>query len=637
LFQQLVAGQLAPAQRAQLADHAAGCRTCNQLVDVLVTQLGRPASSSWKVGAVIGGRFRIDGILGAGGMGVVVAATHLELGSRVAMKFLREELLVHRDLVERFIREARAAAQLRTEHICRVLDVDRLESGAPYILMELLDGVDLARVCAKQPLAVPVAVDYVMQACVALAEAHAAGIVHRDLKPANLFITRRLDGTELVKVLDFGIAKALSDDASLTNTRVAMGSPGYMSPEQLESARDVDARTDLWALGVTLYQLISGRLPFWAPNTTEIAIKVTSEPPAPITLDPGLARVLWRCLEKSPAQRYPDVATLAFELAPFGAARARELAASIARLAESSGARPALGPPARPSPAPRSSAMGGAGVAPGMGAGLPPAGPPGVVAAVQPRDLVEGQRGRRTSAVVLVAVAGVAALGGGVVVATRRDDSSAKPAAGSAPSSAKVEPSSEAGLAPSVSGRPDVASTTGPATSAASAEEQRRQALLDYSTMEDRYLHDPKGQWASSAIASSTYNNADPTTKSGYTPLQATGGPDGVTWSNNNMDMGFDWLELSFATPVAATELRLVLVHGTLGALTKIEAIDIEGTSHLVWKGLDDTKRDDRGPRTWVIKPVPKSSQKTAKVKLTFANAVAPGYREVDAVQLVSE
>jgi eukaryotic-like serine/threonine-protein kinase len=331
----MVSGQLDPAQRARVADHAAGCRSCHQLVEILVTQHGRPQehpTGTWTVGAVVGGRFRIEEILGAGGMGVVVVATHLELGNRVAIKFLRDELLRFPDLVERFIREARAAARLRTEHICRVLDVNRLESGAPYIVMEVLEGTDLARIIAQRPVPAALAVHYVLQACVALAEAHAAGIVHRDLKPANLFITHRLDGSELVKVLDFGIAKAISDEASLTHTKVTMGSPGYMSPEQLESARDVDARTDLWALGVTLYQLISGRLPFWAPSATEVAIKITSEPPAPIELDPGLRGVVLRCLEKSPSRRYANVAELALALAPFGGPHARDLVVTIARL-----------------------------------------------------------------------------------------------------------------------------------------------------------------------------------------------------------------------------------------------------------------------------------------------------------------
>jgi hypothetical protein len=281
------------------------------------------------VGIVIGGRLRVDQLLGAGGMGVVVVATHLELGHRVAVKVLHDELAQSPSIVERFIREARSVVQLRTEHVCRVLDVGRLDTGAPYIMMELLEGVDLARAIAHRPLPVPLAVDYIAQACVALAEAHAAGIVHRDLKPANLFVIRRPDGSPLLKVLDFGIAKAMTSEAHLTQSSGLLGSPGYMSPEQIQSPRDVDARTDIWALGATLYQLVSGRLPFMAPNATEVAIKIASEPPAPLDVDPALHAIIWRCLAKPRAERYPDAVSLAQDLARVGGQGAARAAASL--------------------------------------------------------------------------------------------------------------------------------------------------------------------------------------------------------------------------------------------------------------------------------------------------------------------
>src|SRR4051812_10612275 len=260
-------------------------------------------------GTTIAGRYRVDQVLGAGGMGIVVSAIHLELGNRVAIKVLRDEMAANPTIVERFLREARAVVQLRTEHVCRVFDVGRLDTGAPYIVMELLDGSDLGRVVARQALPVTVAVEYVMQACVAVAEAHAAGIVHRDLKPANLFVTRRLDGGPLIKVLDFGIAKALAGDgAQLTRSHSMMGSPGYISPEQLQSARDVDVRTDIWALGVTLYHLLSARLPFYRPNAAEMAVRIATEPPDPLEVPPALRAAVFRCLEKSPDRRYADVA-----------------------------------------------------------------------------------------------------------------------------------------------------------------------------------------------------------------------------------------------------------------------------------------------------------------------------------------
>jgi serine/threonine-protein kinase len=337
VFNLLVAGQLSPEQRAGVADHAAGCRTCHELVAQLVTDHGRVqhhGNGVLSIGGVIGGRFRIDDILGVGGMGIVVAATHLDLRNRVAIKLMRDELLDSPAIIERFMREARAVVQLHTDHVCKVLDVARLTTGAPYIVMELLQGIDLARTIVSRPLAMTIAVEYVMQACIALAEAHAAGIVHRDLKPANLFVTRRPDGRPLIKVLDFGIAKpGPGSDAGLTHTRVMLGSPGYMSPEQLESPRDVDARSDIWALGVTLYQLLSARLPFSAPSQTEVAIKIAGEPPAPIDLDPALGAIIGRCLEKLPDRRYPDVRALVADLIPFGGPAARRIARTVDEIA----------------------------------------------------------------------------------------------------------------------------------------------------------------------------------------------------------------------------------------------------------------------------------------------------------------
>ena len=304
------------------------------------------------VGSVIGGRFRVDQILGSGGMGVVFAATHLELGHRVAIKLLRDEMAESPVIVERFLREARAVVGLRTEHVCRVSDVGRLDSGAPYIVMEMLEGVDLQRTIARSPLPLTTAVEYVLQACVALAEAHAAGIIHRDLKPANLFVTRRFDGGPLVKVLDFGIAKALTETGAHLTHQSAMGSPGYMSPEQIQSARDVDVRTDIWALGVTLYQLLSARLPFGGTNITEIAIAVATEPPALLDVDPRLRAVIWKCLEKQPAHRYANLGELMAALSPFGGPMARIHLGLAAQLAGASSGFILAPPPIVPVSAP---------------------------------------------------------------------------------------------------------------------------------------------------------------------------------------------------------------------------------------------------------------------------------------------
>ena len=200
-----------------------------------------------------------------GDMGVVVAALHVGLEQRVALKFL----LAHRQnpgLHERFLREARAVVSLKSQHVTRVSDVGTLDSGAPYMVMELLDGQDLDALVEKRgPLPIPEAVEYVLQACEAVGEAHRAGIVHRDLKPANLFLTTNADGSPCVKVLDFGVSKFTgANQLKLTAEGAAVGSPLYMSPEQMLAKGDVDTRSDIWALGVILYELVAGRTPFHA-------------------------------------------------------------------------------------------------------------------------------------------------------------------------------------------------------------------------------------------------------------------------------------------------------------------------------------------------------------------------------------
>jgi serine/threonine protein kinase len=277
-------------------------------------------------GDVIAGKYRVERILGVGGMGVVVAATHVNLDQRVALKFLLPAAAEHPDVVERFAREARAAAKIQCDHVARVLDVDRLPSGAPYMVMEYMDGEDLKQLLMRAgPMPITLAVGYILQACEALAEAHALGIVHRDLKPANLFLARRPGGEPIVKVLDFGISKSLTSmgDADLTKTSATLGSPRYMSPEQMSSSRLVDVRSDVWAVGVVLYELLGARTPFPADTMTELVAAVLQSAPGPIRVarpdvPDGLARAIDRCLEKAPANRFGNVAELARALAPFG-------------------------------------------------------------------------------------------------------------------------------------------------------------------------------------------------------------------------------------------------------------------------------------------------------------------------------
>ncbi len=295
-------------------------------------------------GDVLGGKYVVERILGVGGMGVVVAATHLQLHNKVALKFMLPEALQLPALVERFAREARAAARLKSDHVARVLDVGELASGSPYMVMEYLEGNDLGSVVESQG-ALPIegAVDCVLQACDAVAEAHRIGIVHRDLKPRNLFLTTRNDGRALIKVLDFGIAKqkTTASDLSLTRTTEVIGSPNYMSPEQLRSARAVDERSDIWALGVILYELLSGTLPFAAESVTQLIAMVLTDPPRPIRrLREEVPEDLWRaiekCLQKEPAARFASIAELALALERFAPADTREIAVRIARMASGS-------------------------------------------------------------------------------------------------------------------------------------------------------------------------------------------------------------------------------------------------------------------------------------------------------------
>lgn len=288
-----------------------------------------------ETGSLVAGKLRIERVLGQGGMGTVYVATHLGLDQQVAIKVLDPALAQNAEIVQRFVREARASAKLRSDHVCRVMDVGALADGVPYIEMEMLVGEDLGQLIERAPLPTETAAEHVLQACIAIAEAHTLGIVHRDLKPANLFVTHRLDGSVLVKVLDFGIATAPAEQQELkiTKTTAVMGSPGYMSPEHLRSARDVDARSDIWALGVILYEAASGKLPFVAQTITELAVKVVIDQPDPLgEVDPRYAAIVARCLEKDPAQRYQNVAELAFDLSPLAGPTAQASLMMVERL-----------------------------------------------------------------------------------------------------------------------------------------------------------------------------------------------------------------------------------------------------------------------------------------------------------------
>jgi serine/threonine-protein kinase len=424
-------------------------------------------------GDVIAGKYRVERILGTGGMGVVLAARHLKLDELVAVKFLLGEHARNPEVVARFIREAWAAAKIKSDHVVRVLDVSTLEDGTPYLVMEHLDGEDLGAVVERGRLDVALAIDCVVQVCEAVAEAHQAGIVHRDLKPQNLFVTRRGDGCLRVKVLDFGISK-VGDGPSLTQTDAVMGSPVYMAPEQLASSKNVDARADIWALGIILYQLLCGRLPFDGPTIAQVCTRVLYGAPLPLrdhgcTVPGPVEAAVLRCLAKMPADRFATVAELAAALAPHGSDEARRSAASIQRLVRQQRNAPAAGAivASRPQAAPPAA----------PGTRLPD------LATLASTDLavttgIEAQVRGRSRWVRIGAAAGVVAIAAAAVAVWPDDPASGGVATPSAPS--PEAPATEAARAEEAADAPTaVASTTtgtnGPAASASAAPRPRRE------------------------------------------------------------------------------------------------------------------------------------------------------------------
>jgi serine/threonine protein kinase len=280
-----------------------------------------------EIGSLFVGKYRVERKLGQGGMGAVFAARHELLHQRVAIKVLSSEVVADEQAVTRFLNEARAAARIVSEHVARVTDVATLDDGVPYMILELLEGADLSQVLEKQgALPVTQAIDWVLEACAGVAKAHELGVVHRDLKPSNLFLAKREDGTSIVKVLDFGISKstnpALVPSTTLTATGSMIGSPCYMAPEQVRNAKQVDGRTDIWAIGVILYELLTAQRPFGGETLGALLVAIVEQEPPPISatrrdVPPGLEEVVARCLKRSPSDRFASIAELARALEPY--------------------------------------------------------------------------------------------------------------------------------------------------------------------------------------------------------------------------------------------------------------------------------------------------------------------------------
>ena len=446
-------------------------------------------------GDLLAGKYRVERVLGAGGMGFVVAATHIHLEQLVALKFIKQGALESDEAVHRFLREARAAVRLKSEHVARVFDVGTLESGEPYMVMEYLDGQDLHAVAKRGPLPIEEACEYVLQACEALAEAHSLGIVHRDIKPANLFLTKGRGGIPNIKVLDFGISRVAavaesSDNLEVTNANTMLGSPRFMSPEQMLDPTDVDGRTDVWSLGIILYKLLSGALPFESETLGGLLTKVMNAPLRPIhdlrgDLPPALVAVLEKCMEKDRDNRY-RVAELAHALAPFAPARAQVSLEHIAQYLEVPETNAAV--TATTADAPRVGAVhlpvgASASIEPSARLSSPPTGGTAAPWASVSRPPGRSAPSRAPIAALVLGVLGIAIVGGFSTLGKR---GAAQPTAGSAgpgvpsivsvPTAPAVDPTPPADTAPGIDPRSLPVAPPRPGDAALAAQNAKKEA-----------------------------------------------------------------------------------------------------------------------------------------------------------------
>ncbi|MFO0661522.1 MAG: serine/threonine-protein kinase [Polyangiaceae bacterium] len=435
-------------------------------------------------GDILVNKYRVERVLGEGGMGVVLAATHLQFETLVAIKLLHPQVAnAAPEVLQRFQTEAKAVVRLKSEHVARVMDVGTLDTGEPFLVMEYLEGQDLSEMLEKRgPLPVDEAIAYMLQACDGVAAAHAQGIIHRDLKPANLFVSKGVDGLPCIKVLDFGIAKASGGSSfNMTSTAAVMGTPLYMSPEQMRSSKIVDVRSDVWSLGVILFQMLTGTIPFIGESMPELVLAVVQNPVPPISrpdVPLALAQVVEACLAKDPGQRIQSIGALARALAPFGDEDAPKTAARISRvLGESTSAaggassRASLPDGALPdlptAPLPRTPAAQVTMPAPRTPAALRLDGPtdlnmgtlPSGRSSISTPVMVGGLRGSTLLALGVVALVGFGTLGY-LLTRTRESAAAADPSLSPTATTSVTTTNASSTAAATVSASPSVTSTT---------------------------------------------------------------------------------------------------------------------------------------------------------------------------------
>ncbi|MFO0666632.1 MAG: WD40 repeat domain-containing serine/threonine protein kinase [Polyangiaceae bacterium] len=397
-------------------------------------------------GDIIDDKFRVVRLIGRGGMGEVHEIVHLGLEKTYALKTLLADAAANTTVAERFLQEGRAAARLHSPHVCIVVDAGSFSDGSKYLLMELLQGRSLGQVLRHDgALTLERAADVLIEACDALSEAHNVGIVHRDLKPDNLFLARQPGGAEVVKVLDFGISK-MPRGALLTTGSDVFGTPYYMSPEQLVASRDVDARSDVWSLGVCLFELLTNQRPWDADEPISLATKIMTEPPRPIEslladAPAQLVSLLQRCLERDVSKRCPTAQAFAEGLTPFASERGRDAFKRLRAQTDALGATAASTsqPPLQPLP-PNAGSL--SGMSPSTQSG---------------RESKTAQRGIRPRTLTVAAIIAVIAGGSASLAIALRKESA--PSAGSRPE-ATTDSSTGANKAPSSSNPREVLRTT---------------------------------------------------------------------------------------------------------------------------------------------------------------------------------